>query len=152
MPALEDIQPRSFVELHWENDDMVRVVLPNNAEMVLTIEGAIQACRAYKDQIRFKGQFDQLLQRLGRWVREHRAALHKAFVTTRDRGLLFLAVTKGKEYNGDLESQLTELDLEIANDVDSSLIHLDVLAIPFCSDSAIRAFLSRATVEYRMDG
>ena len=135
---------RAIVELHFENrDGQVTVVHPDNHVMAMSVGEAIEACRAFNKQIEFKIQFDTLLQRLAEWLREHSEFFDRAFLTTRDSGLLFLVVTKEKTFNEKLEEDLTELDLEIANDADFTLIRLAVHAIPYCTDDEANSFLSK---------
>lgn len=46
---------RPIVELHWGNQDArVRIVHQSNDVMAMPIEMAIEACRAFAEQIRFK--------------------------------------------------------------------------------------------------
>ena len=102
--------------------------------MAMPVEVAVEACRAFKEQIAFKDQFDMLLDRLAEWIDRREDKLDQAFLTTRDSGLLFLVVLTQKELNEGIESDLTELDLEIANDDDFDLIRLSVHAIPKCCE------------------
>jgi ribosome recycling factor len=69
-----------------------------------------------------------------------------AYLTLRDSGLLFLVVIRGKEFNSDVEQAITDLDLEIAQDNDYSLIRLGVHVLPECDRENILAFLSRQMV------
>jgi hypothetical protein len=142
------------IELHFENSGgQVRVVPQDYDLMAMPVELAIEACRAFKDQIVFKGQFDALLNRIAVWSKERTDKISRAFVTTRDNGLLFLVVLKDKHYNDSIESDLTELDLEIANDSDYDLIRLTVLAIPQSPSEVISSFVSRGmALEYALHG
>lgn len=122
---------RPIVELHWGNQDArVRIVHQSNDVMAMPIEMAIEACRAFAEQIRFKYQFDGLMIKLMEWLQHHDGHVAEAYLTVRDSGLLFLVVTKGSHMNDELECALTELDLEIAHDNDYDLIRLGVHAIP----------------------
>ena len=74
-------------------------------------------------------------------------------MTVRDAGLLFLIVLNGTEYDSDFESELTRLDIEIANDSDFDLISLSVLALPKCDTVAVESFLSsKMKLRYAIDG
>lgn len=119
------------IELHFANrEGRVCVVPPDNDLMAMPVDMAIAACQAFNTQIRFKSQFDQLLEKLGEWLEQRRDALDDAFLTLRDSGLLFLVVTKSHQHDEDLISDLTDLDLEIAQEPDYDLISLSVHAVP----------------------
>ena len=137
----------SVIELHFENrEGRVRVVPPDNDVMAMPVEMAVAACQAFKTQILFKDQFDQLLETLGEWIGDRREKIADAFLTVRDSGLLFLVVTHGKHQDDELESALTELDLEIAHDKDFGLITLGVHAIPQGRPDATASFVSKKMV------
>ena len=150
MPVVES---GSVIELHCENrDGQVRVVLPDNHIMAMPVEVAVHACRAFKNQIEFKNQFDGLLAHLGKWIDGHRDEIKEAYLTTRDSGLLFLVVTESKSFVSDFEDELTALDIEIANDTDYSLITMNVLAIPPISNEDTRSFIStKLEIRYKLD-
>ena len=136
------VQP-NVIELHFADEGgQVRVVPPDRDIMAMPIEAAIEACRAFKRQIAFKDQFDLLLDRLAQWISERQEKLSRAYLTTRDAGLLFLVALEGGELDQEIEDDLTALDVDIANDDDYSLVSLSVLAIPSVDDESIQAFLS----------
>jgi len=60
--------------------------------------------------------------------------------------LLFLVVQRKRESDEELESSLTDLDLEISNDSDFHLVNVSVLALPRSSEETISSFLSSAFV------
>jgi hypothetical protein len=131
----------SVIELHFENrEGRVCIVPPDNNIMAIPVETAIAACQAFKTQIQFKDQFDQLIATLGEWIAQRNDRIADAYLTVRDSGLLFLLVTKSKQYDDELETALTELDLEIAHDSDFDLISLGVHAIPL---GPVESFVSR---------
>lgn len=132
------------IELHFEEKTgIVRVTPGDDTLLLMSVEEAIHACRAFKRQLEFKGQFDQLLKCVWQWLTARREKVSNAFLTTRDEGLLLLIVTETSERDETLESEITELDLQIANDADYRLIDLSVLAIPKCPKESIQSFLSR---------
>jgi len=83
------------------------------------------------------------LDTLGGWIKARQDKISQAFITTRDAGLLLLIVVKSASYDAGFEAELTELDMEIANDADFNLIPLGVLAIPMCPPDSVHSFLSR---------
>jgi hypothetical protein len=143
-----------LVELHFEDGTgKVRVTPADNSLLLLSVEEAIAACRAFKTQLEFKSQFDLLLNTLGTWINAQREKIAQAFLTTREGGLLFLLVTKSRAYDDALEAEITALDLQVANDTDFHLIDLNILAIPSCDEQSVQSFLSRKMVlRYVIDG
>src|SRR2546423_14290794 len=119
------------IVMHYENEGgSVKIVAPDNNIMAISVETAIEACRAFKQQIAFKDQFDLLLVRLAEWIHTRADKLSDAYLTVRDSGLLFLVVLAGVHSDETVEANLTELDLQVANDNDFNLISLAVHAIP----------------------
>jgi uncharacterized protein YjaG (DUF416 family) len=143
-----------YIDLHFEDQSgQVRVIPPDKDLMILSVKEAIEACRAFNDQIDFKSQFDALLNALGAWINARREKFSEAFLTTRDAGLLLLIVMKSSQYDVELESQITELDMAIANDADYALIPFSALAIPACPADSVHSFLSRKlALRYVIDG
>ena len=143
------------IVLHFEDDSggIVRVTPDNDTLLLLSVEEAISACRAFKKQLEFKSQFDNLLKTLWTWIKAHRQTIEQAHLTTRDAGLLFLVQTQAAKRDDAFESDLTELDLQIANDSDFHLIDLSVLAIPKCPKDSVQSFLSRKmALRFAIDG
>ena len=152
--ALDD-NPPEMVDLDWElrEDGRVKVTGPDKHTMVLPIEAAIQACRALKDQILFGDQFDLLLDHLAEWVQQRQPDLKAAYLTVCDTGLLFVAVRNTRQYDTAFEDELTELDLEIANDTAYDLIRFDVQGLPDVPQESVRSFLSaKTTLRYPVNG
>jgi hypothetical protein len=142
--ALKSGRPQNqVIELHFENHGgRVRIVGPDNHVMIQSVEAAVEACRAYSGQMLFKTQFDQLLEKLGQWMEANATRVNSGYLTTQDSGLLFLVVTESRQYDDAVESALTELDLEIAQDSDFDLINLGVHAIPNASKDTVDSFVS----------
>lgn len=131
------------IDLHFEDQDgKVRIVAPDRHVMIVPVRIAVEACRAFQDQIVFNDQFNELLNRLASWIVTHKDDVHLAFLTVHDAGLLFLVVQKSKDFSLDFEGALSDLSLEISNDTDLSLIRLAVHALPNCPRDVYEAFLS----------
>ena len=92
----------------------------------------------------------QLVKLLWEWAHEHSEDIDRAFLTVRDRGLLFLVVMKGRKHNEELEECLTDLDVQVANDPEFQSIFLSVLAIPKCGPDGYLSFIDpQLSLEYR---
>lgn len=131
----------------------VVVTLPDQHVMVMAVGHAVEACRAFQNQLAFRDQFQSLIHRLGTWIFDHQENLDKAYITSRDAGLLFLVVRKDTQYCDAFEDELTDLDLEVANDPDYDLIRLEVIALPAAPDESILSFLAHGkTLQFTHDG
>lgn len=144
------MQPRSVSYLKYEDRDGSVVVTPDDEDrFMITVEAAIRACQAYHQQAVFRMQFKQTLQKVAEWLRAHESHVGQAYVTVRDAGLLFLVVRKQPQYDSGFEDDLTDLDLQIAQDPDLNLIRLSVLAIPPCTDDGVNSFLMHDYLLYK---
>lgn len=147
MAQLSTRRPTSIIELHFENQGgQARIVPPDRDIMVMPIELAIEACRAFHQQVKFTDQFKLLVDRLGGWLGEHQDEISSAYLTVRDSGLLFLVVTRERTFNDKLERAVTDLDLEVAHDGDYNLIRFGVHVLPQCDKENIQSFVSRQMV------
>ena len=130
------------IQLHYQEKENYITVIPADEEsFYLTVDKAIQACRAYNYTSAFSNQFQKLLERLAKWIHGNKGEIESAFLTVRDAGLLFLVVRNSKKYNGKFEDKLTDLDIEIARDKNYDKIKLSVLAIPQVDFEQISSFL-----------
>lgn len=145
-------KPQKYVELKLETgpNNQVKVVTPSQHVMVLPIDQAVAACKAFANQQLFSAQFNQMLTHLGQWVDKNKSKIEQAFVSPRDAGLLFLVVQQSATYDESFEDLMTELDLEIANDDDYNLINLSVLAIPPCEEETTQSFLDNNSIKYKI--
>ena len=131
------------IRLNYAEKDRQVVLLPRDEDRyVLTVEEAIAACRAGKEQERFRSQFKGLLNRLGQWVTDHESKIHKAYVTIRNEGILFLVVRRSTQYDGEFSDRLSDLDIEVANEDSLNLVQLNVLALPNVTIEACTSFLN----------
>lgn len=130
------------IQLKFEDAGRRVVVTPDdNDRYLLTVEQAILACNLMERVSGFQPRFEKMLSRLAAWLSDSRGAVDSAYVTIRDAGLLFLVVRKNTEYDREFEDALTELDLAVARDRDTSGITISMLALPKCSNASISGFL-----------
>jgi hypothetical protein len=88
----------------------------------------------------FKDQLDHLKNILGSWASKRKEKIHKVFLTLQDARMLFLVVTKQQTYDEQLEEELVNIELEIAQDPKCSRINLDVQALPYCVEDSYISF------------
>ena len=148
--SCENIPFTTNITLHWERGNEIVTVTPENKEQFyLTVENAVNACKAYKTNAKFYYQFNKLLQRLAIWIREHDSNVGMAFLTIRDAGLLFLINRTSIKYDREFEDSLTDLDIEVAHDKNFNTIKMSVLALPKSNKEAILSFLNpKASICY----
>jgi hypothetical protein len=133
----------SPIQLNYQEKGNIITVIPEDEEsFYLTVDKAIQACRAYNHTSAFSSQFQKLLERLALWIRENKREIDSAYLTVRDAGLLFLVMRNSKKYHGKFEDDLTLLDIEIAQDRNFNKIKLSVLAIPLVDFEQVVSFLN----------
>ena len=132
------------IHLLWENKELKVMITPqDNDRFVVTVESAILACKAVNSNERFRDQFNYLLNTLGSWLTAHADKIDQAYLTIRDRGLLFLPIQKSRTYDRVLSESFTDLDLEIANNPAYDLIELSVLGLPRASEASIASFINQ---------
>lgn len=119
------------------------VVTPHDMDrFMLSVQEAATACKVGHQAIRFGKQFEQkLLPRLAGWLRKHERRVRRGLLTTREGRLLFLVVRRQAECDLKLTDDLSDLDMEIAQDHEMSLISLDVLALPDVEDEVAESFI-----------
>ncbi|MCK4423095.1 MAG: hypothetical protein KAV18_03410 [Candidatus Omnitrophica bacterium] len=139
------------LQITWKEKNQQIVFVPEDEDrFVLTAEAAIKACRnAVETPIKCKQQFDGLVKRLARWIKDNQKCVDKAFLNVRETGFLFLVVQKDVPYDLDLESSLTSLDIEVARSSDFDQFSLDVISLPKVSPGAITSFLTDNSLVYK---
>ena len=133
-----------WIQLHHENDQTPGVLITPGDEdrFPLSMSSAIRGCRlANKLDVHIR-QFRDLLPYLAQWLAAHEDRIDRAYVGTRDGGLLFLIVQAGRRYDAVLEDELTQLDISIAQNEDFNAIELSVLSLPQSDQDAVPTFLS----------
>jgi hypothetical protein len=141
MTSITKKSSSGVIELNCHNNARVKVVPADKNVMMLTVRAAIEACRAYDEQLQFNDQFEHLLPALGAWLSDRKDKVDRAYLTVAETGLMFLVMLKDVHYDSSVEDELTEFDLQIANDVDFSLLRISMLAIPQSNEDALQAFL-----------
>lgn len=141
MTKTSTLTPRIHIG-HTDPDGEV-VVHAGDDRFLFTVQEAVNACGMWNKMAEFQGQMKLLTERLEGWVAARKNAVKEAFLTVKaGGGLLFLVVMAGREYDAVLESDLTELDIEVANHPEFNLLRLNVLAIPDSTPECVEAFLT----------
>ncbi len=131
----------SVIQLDWEDVDGNVTVTPRDRDRyVVKVRTALKRLQRGGDLEAIERKLSLLQRELGIWLSEQKG-IQDAYLTMRDGGFLFLVVKEKAEYDEAFEDALTELDIQIAKDVDLSGIPLDVLALPCVSQTAADHFL-----------
>jgi len=138
---------QEMIRLHFRESDRKVYIECEDDRFVMSVEDAAAACRIVDRSglLRFRKQFERLAERLAEWTLRHLDQVQTAMLTTRDAGLLFVVVRKTRPYDKDFERELTELDLEVAQDPNFDLICLSVLSLPECGPDGYQSFASERT-------
>ena len=130
----------------FEDGEDVFVNPKDNDKFVLTAQDAVRACRAWDKAVQFGRQFEELLNHLSRWIKQHRTHISVAKLNVRQNDILFVVTQKVVERDDVLADQLTELDLEITTAPRFDLISLNVLSLPLVDSESAAAFLSSGEI------
>ncbi len=122
-----------------ETDDGDRFL--TTAAEIASVLGIVKA----ENIMKFHGEWMELNQRLGEWIKEHQASIKSAYLAPRDRCLLFIVVPIDPRYRDDFEDQLSDLDIEIANNPAFSTIHLSVMSLPTDAPAGLDCFIGGAS-------
>lgn len=131
------------VELDWFAEaDNVRVTPRNQKRFEIQKDWAIKILQvAEEHKSTFRIQLELLLDVLAKWVHGASGEVDIAYLTWHDTSFLFIAVCTSPEFNEDFEDSLSELDFEIANDADLSMIRLHAISLPHVSVESLSSFI-----------
>jgi hypothetical protein len=131
----------SVSQLDWDDVDGNVTVTPKDKDRyVVKVRTAIKRMKLGGDIEAIERKLALLQRVLGEWLAE-RTDIRQAYLTMRDGGFLFLVIKDKAEYDEEFEDSLSDLDIQIARDVDLAGLPLDVLALPCVSQQAADHFL-----------
>lgn len=142
------LMPMSYVLLDEAMEGEVRVRRKNRDMFFMTLGEAVAVCADFaKDKNDFTAQVTDLLDALSEWVTQRRDGIKSAHLTFRpDRSVFFVVMQKETPFDAKLSEELTDLDINVANDPAFDRLKLDVLLIPAVSRDSANAFLSSGEV------
>jgi hypothetical protein len=118
--------------------------------VVKNIDEVIEACLTHDVATEmiarremFLRQMRLLIAKLQRWCEDHKDVIKEAIFEPRYDSQMFLVVLNQTEYNPEIENELTELTIAVANDPVFSLIRFDVQTLPACEPDDVRSFIDR---------
>jgi hypothetical protein len=129
------------LDMRTNPNGSVTITPADENRFALRMDDAIKACRLFVDEMHFRKRLDMVLGHLGAWVLSHAGKLRSAWLTVRDRQFLFVVVRSQVEYDGAFEDELTDLELQVANDADMAEVPLATLALPKLDEGSLDCFL-----------
>jgi hypothetical protein len=138
------MQPKASLPGTSTKSGVVQLDMRTNPNGSVTITPADEnrfALRLFVDEMHFRKRLDMVLGHLGAWVLSHAGKLRSAWLTVRDRQFLFVVVRSQVEYDGAFEDELTDLELQVANDADMAEVPLATLALPKLDEGSLDCFL-----------
>lgn len=142
----------SLVLLDEASSEQAKIKMRDGDTFFVAIADAARACKAYDNAKEFGTQFSDLIASLEQWIEVNKSRIRSAYLTIRENDILFLVMQKSSEFDDELATALTDLDLSIANSHDLGLVNLNVMAIPAVSQDAVGAFLSSGTTHAKHAG
>ena len=144
-------QLANVVEIDWfDTNDEIVVTPRSKKRFTIQKDRAIEALRLVKDTERFTPQFDLLLEKLARWVKERAADIRAAIITLQDNSLVFVVMQSNVPYDEQLQDALADLDFSIAQDTDLDLVRLRTVMLPLVDNDALKSFVDpRMILQYQ---
>lgn len=133
-------RPIHLNPVHRESDVLVQ---DGDDLFLLTVQDAVNACGAWNKMAEFQSQMKELKARLEQWVSARETTVRDAFLSVKTGGgLFFMVVMNERKFDRDLEDDLTDLDVEIANAPEFNLLRMSVLALPNSPPDSVESFLT----------
>lgn len=134
----------AFLWLDDRDGRKVMVTKGGEDRFVVTQKQAVEACHTVSELGQSLTQFHELAKVLGEWINKHTARIFEARLAVGRSGLLFVVTQVAEEFDEVLMQELTELDIQVANNESFNLITMNVLAIPRVSEEATTAFVQKS--------
>jgi len=131
----------AVLQLDWSDREGTVTISPEDDDRFnMKVERVIQACQSAARSDSFRQQLEFLFRRLSRWLNS-RGEIKASYLTLRDGCLLFLVIKNQAEYDEAFEDALSDLDFDIARDVDLTLFRMNAMALPPFSEQSVQSFL-----------
>jgi hypothetical protein len=137
-----------YIRLTHDDERDVSFETEDESRFFLSVSETIAAGRLHvqrRDLRRESMERVRALQkRLSAWCKRHAADIHTAYLSFRGGRLAFLVIQKGVPLNESLESDLIDLDIEIAKSLEIRPIVVDVMLLPECDEDCVNTFVTKA--------
>jgi hypothetical protein len=128
-----------FVKLTWNDPRKLCYKTQGNHIGFTTVGDAVQRIELATPIMEIGVALHEIQNSLRDWVLAHQNKIARVFLTLRDNRLLFLAITKSRDFDNSFEDELSDLDIKIAS---TSILPLSVQALPNCSEEQYCSFLN----------
>lgn len=146
MTIQQETKRRSVVPLIEGEHDDVQVIRLDGDRFVTTAQEAINFLSLAGRAVEFQRQLKELLDRLYDWVEERKERIASAYIAFGRDGLTLVIVQRAVAFDFTFEDQLTDLDLEVANEQLFRLIPFSTLLVPKVGDAVLKSFLSSGQI------
>jgi hypothetical protein len=146
MTIQQETKRRSVVPLIEGEHDDVQVIRLDGDRFVTTAQEAINFLSLAGRAVEFQRQLKELLDRLYDWVEERKERIGSAYIAFGRDGLTLVIVQRAVAFDFTFEDQLTDLDLEVANEQLFRLIPFSTLLVPKVGDAVLKSFLSSGQI------
>ncbi len=149
--SIEASAGRRAIQLdYWSmQGEMITVTPRDHDRFSMRMQVAIELLQKREKRDRVTGQISLLFRQLAAWLKD-RNDIQSAYVTLRDGELAFVVVHDSETYDAEFEDELSDLDIQIANDVDLPDIEMSVFSLPMVSDEALDSFL-HTEVQFKLE-
>lgn len=135
--------------LSHSDQSQIWVEAEDGDKFTMVVSEAAKACQLLeklKEQVikndTYEKQLRELKAKLGNWFTARKSSLKEAYLQASPEMQFFLAVLNENEYNEEIESSLTDLTIEVANNPEMTMLRLDVQSMPPCNKEDVRSFLA----------
>ena len=137
------IKKNPWIQLRMDDPSVAGVTVhPEDGDLFSLSKQMIARSGQFAHRIEaLETQLTSLTAELAGWASQHSDAVSDVFLVLKGDHFQFLVVLKGTAHDGELEDDLTSLDLNVARNPDYDLINLSVLALPAFAEDVIRSFL-----------
>jgi hypothetical protein len=101
---------------------------------------AVEACKLHVSRKLWFDELDSMLVRVRDWAGQHQDRIHSVYAAPREGHVVIFVVPKSDTYDLDLGSQLTDLDIELAQQF--QVISTEVMQIPGKTTQQLASFVN----------
>jgi|GEM_PF-1748797 len=146
MTTQQDPKRRSVVPLIEGEHDDVQVIRLDGDRFVTTAQQAINFLSLAGRAVAFQEQLKELLDRIYQWVEDRKHKIAAAYIVFGGDGITLVVVQRAVSFDFASEEELTNLDIEVANNEAFQLIPFSTLLVPKVGDTVLKSFLSSGQI------
>lgn len=101
------------IQLRFDGKGEVVVTPQDQDRFVMTVQVAVNACRAHNDQVVWREQFLHFAAAIHDWCKSRASKLRAAYLSVRGSGLAVFILTKEPTFDFEFNREVSALDLEL---------------------------------------